>query len=58
MSVYRWAGLAFGVLALAAGGLQVWAFVASGFGRHLVVGVFALAVGGSVVTASLLGRRP
>lgn len=53
MSTYRWAALAFGILALVAGGLQVWAFVASGFGRHLVVGVFALAVGVSVITASL-----
>lgn len=53
MSRYRWAALAFGALALLAGGLQVWAFVASGFSRHLVVGVFAVAVGASVVTATL-----
>lgn len=57
MSVYRWAALAFGVLAAVAGGLQVWAFVESGFVRFLVVGVFALAVGGCVITASLVRGR-
>lgn len=57
MSIYRWAALAFGALALMAGGLQVWAFVASGYGRHLVLGVFAAAVGACVCLAAVSGRR-
>ncbi|KWX25705.1 hypothetical protein AFM11_04455 [Mycolicibacterium wolinskyi] len=46
------AGLAFGVLALVAGSLQLWAFVDTDRPRHVVVAVFALSVGGSVVVAA------
>jgi hypothetical protein len=57
----RIAALAFGVLALVAGGLQIWAFAATGFPRHLVVGVFAVSVGlcvaGAVLGALLRARR-
>lgn len=61
MSPLRIAALALGVLALVAGGLQIWAYVATGFPRHLVVGSFAVAVGlcvtGAAVGAVLRGRR-
>jgi hypothetical protein len=57
----RVAALAFGLLALVAGGLQIWAYVATGFPRHLVVGIFAVAVGlcvaGAVVGAARHRRR-
>jgi len=49
MGLLRWAALAFAVLALVAGGLQLAAFASSGFVRHLVLGVFACAVGCSVI---------
>ncbi|MGU3501120.1 hypothetical protein [Mycobacterium sp. C31M] len=53
----RIAGMAFGLLALAAGGLQLWAYVATDWPRHLILGVFGCAVGLCVlVTAS--GRMP
>ena len=45
------------MLALVAGGLQIWAFAAGGSARHLVLGAFALAVGVSVGTASVTGFR-
>ncbi|MEX7468902.1 hypothetical protein AB4Z39_04235 [Mycobacterium adipatum] len=48
----RAAALAFGLLALIAGGLQLWAFGASGGVRHGVLGMFACAFGASVVTAA------
>lgn len=51
------AGLMFGVLALVAGGLQVWAFVVTDGPRHLVVAVFALSVGVSVVVAAVRSLR-
>ena len=47
----RVAALAFGLLALVAGGLQLWAYVASDGVRHLIVGIFAVAVGVSVFVA-------
>ena len=47
-TVLRLAAAAFAGLVLVAGGLQIWAFVATGAPRHLVVGIFALAVGVSV----------
>lgn len=53
----RAAGLAFGVLALLAGGLQGWAYGATGDVRHLVLGVFAGAVGACVVVAVRRRRR-
>ncbi len=49
----RIAGMVFGLLALAAGGLQLWAYAATDWPRHLILGVFACAVGLCVlVTAS------
>lgn len=53
------AGLTFGVLALIAGGLQLWAFIDTDRVRHVVVAVFALSVGVSVVVAAAqaLGRK-
>ena len=51
----RWgavAALAFAVLALLAGGLQLWAFLASERPRHAVLAVFALSVGISVAAAA------
>ncbi|BBY30978.1 hypothetical protein [Mycolicibacterium sediminis] len=56
----RVAALAFGLLALVAGGLQLWAYVASDGVRHLIVGIFAVAVGLSVFVAvgsKARGRR-
>lgn len=52
----RVAGLAFGLLALSAGGLQLWAFGATAGARHLILGGFASAVGACVIAAVL--RRP
>lgn len=46
------AAIAFGLLALGAGGLQMWAYVSSAQPRHLILAVFALAVGGCVLAAS------
>jgi uncharacterized membrane protein YcjF (UPF0283 family) len=60
MGWLRLGALAFGVLALVAGGLQLAAFVSNGFARHAVVGGFAVAVGCSVlaaVIASVLRSR-
>lgn len=54
------AATAFGLLALLAGGLQGWAYVRTGYGRHLVVGIFAAAVGICVlfgVLAAVLRKR-
>ncbi|OMC35135.1 hypothetical protein A5740_08460 [Mycobacterium sp. GA-1841] len=51
------AGLAFGILSLIAGGLQVWAFVATDGVRHLVLAVFALSVGISVAVAAVHSLR-
>jgi len=53
----RIAGLAFGLLALVAGGLQLWAFGAVGGVRHLILGVFAGAVGICVIAAVWRRRR-
>jgi hypothetical protein len=47
----RWAAVLFAGLAILAGGLQVLAYVATGGPRHLVLGVFALSVGVSVLAA-------
>ena len=60
-SMLRLAAAVFAGLAVVAGGLQIWAFVATGAPRHLVVGIFALAVGASVsiaVGTSILRRGP
>ncbi|OBF20018.1 hypothetical protein [Mycobacterium sp. ACS4331] len=46
-------GAAFAVLALIAGGAQLAAFIASERPRHLVLAVFALAVGTSVGVAAV-----
>lgn len=43
---------AFALLALIAGGAQLAAFIASSRPRHLVLAVFALAVGASVAIAA------
>lgn len=48
----RVAGLAFGLLALVAGGLQLWASDATGGARHLILGVFAISVGACVIVAA------
>lgn len=53
----RAAGLAFGLLALVAGGLQLWAFGAAGGARHLIPGVFAGSVGACVIAAVWRRRR-
>jgi uncharacterized membrane protein HdeD (DUF308 family) len=53
MTGLRAAALAFGLLALCAGGLQLWAFASSDHPRHLVLGVFAVAVGVSVLAATV-----
>jgi hypothetical protein len=51
------AGLAFGALALIAGALQLWAFIETDGARHLVVAVFALSIGVSVVAAAAQSLR-
>lgn len=56
MSPLRIAALALGVLALVAGGLQIWAYVATESPRHLVVGVFAVSVG--LCVAGAIARTP
>ncbi|MCF6389467.1 hypothetical protein L2K20_21040 [Mycobacterium sp. MBM] len=53
----RAAGLAFGLLALVAGGAQLWAFAATGGARHLILGVFASTVGACVIAAAVWRRR-
>ncbi len=53
----RVAGLAFGLLALVAGGLQLWAFGVTGGARHLIPGVFASSVGVCVIAAVWRRRR-
>ncbi|MGW0160742.1 hypothetical protein ACWDUN_15660 [Mycobacterium sp. NPDC003323] len=53
----RAAGVAFGMLALVAGGLQLWAYGDSGWVRHLILGLFAAAVGISVTAAALKRSR-
>jgi hypothetical protein len=53
----KWAAVLFAGLALLAGGLQWWAFAATGGPRHLVLGVFAVSVGISVLTAVIGSRR-
>lgn len=61
MGILRVAALAFAALAFVAGGLQIAAYVSSGFVRHLVLGGFAcavgLSVGGAVVGSVLRSRR-
>jgi uncharacterized membrane protein YcjF (UPF0283 family) len=61
MGWLRLGALAFALLALVAGGLQIAAFVANGFVRHAVVGGFAIAVGccvlGAVVASVARSRR-
>jgi hypothetical protein len=51
------ASMAFGVLALVAGGLQAWAFVSSAQPRHAVLALFALSVGVCVVIATARAWR-
>jgi len=58
MTGLRAAALAFGLLALGAGGLQLWAFASSDSARHLVLGVFAVAVGVSVLVAAASRKGP
>ena len=54
----RIAGLLFAVIALAAGALQLTAFFGSGYGsRHLILALFALSVGISVLIALWRARR-
>lgn len=56
----RAAALAFGLLALVAGGLQLWAYVATDGPRHLILGVFAVGIGVCVigaVSAAVLKHR-
>jgi len=61
MGLLRLGALAFALLALVAGGLQIAAFVSNGFVRHAIVGGFAIAVGcsvlGAVVASALRSRR-
>lgn len=47
----RAGALAFSLLALVAGALQIAAFLANGSARHVIVGGFAIAVGASVAVA-------
>lgn len=51
------AGLAFGLLALTAGALQLWVYFTADGPRHLVVGIFAVSVGVSVSVAALQSLR-
>jgi fucose permease len=51
------AAMAFGLLALTAGGLQLWAFVASDRPRHAVLAVFALGVGVAVLVTATRALR-
>lgn len=51
MGVLRLSALAFALLALVAGGLQIAAFLTNGWARHAIVGGFAVAVGCSVIVA-------
>ncbi|PRC47524.1 hypothetical protein C6A85_84510 [Mycobacterium sp. ITM-2017-0098] len=51
MGVLRLGALAFALLALVAGGLQIAAFLTNGWVRHAIVGGFAVAVGCSVIGA-------
>ena len=53
----RVAALAFGLLALTAGGLQLWAYTATNGPRHLILGVFAVSVGGCVIGAVVAAIR-
>ena len=53
----RIAGFTFGLIALLAGGLQLSAYVASDWPRHLILGVFACAIGVSVIIASARKRN-
>ncbi|MEU0496151.1 hypothetical protein [Mycobacterium sp. NPDC006124] len=58
MTGRRAAALAFGLLALCAGGLQLWAFAAGGSPRHLVLGLFAAAVGVTVLAVAVSRGGP
>ena len=52
---HRWLPLlavAFAALALLAGGAQLWAFIASSRPRHLILAIFAVAVGIAVSIAA------
>jgi hypothetical protein len=51
------AGVAFGLLALIAGGLQAWAFLQTQYPRSAVLAVFALSVGGCVTVAAVRAWR-
>jgi hypothetical protein len=51
------AAMAFGLLALVAGGLQLWAFLDSQRPRHAVLAVFALSVGVTVAVAGVRALR-
>ncbi|MGP4057567.1 hypothetical protein ACTWP6_22560 [Mycobacterium sp. 4D054] len=54
MAVLKIAAAAFAFLALLAGGLQLAAFASGGWARHLILGVFACAVGVSVAAAVIV----
>ncbi|MCV7424255.1 hypothetical protein H7K45_27240 [Mycobacterium yunnanensis] len=58
MTGRRAAALVFGLLALTAGGLQLWAFAAGDSPRHLVLGLFAASVGLSVLAVAVSRRGP
>ena len=51
------AGLAFGLLALSAGVLQLSVYLSNDGPRHLVVGIFAVSVGVSVLVAAVQSLR-
>ncbi|AKS32803.1 hypothetical protein [Mycolicibacterium goodii] len=51
------AGLAFGLLALIAGVLQLSVYFTAGAPRSVVVGIFAVSVGVSVTLASVQSLR-
>lgn len=54
MTALRVAALLFALLVLVAGGLQLAAYFSGAFARHLIVGVFACAVGVSVGAAAII----
>lgn len=51
------AALAFGLLALVAGGLQAWSFAQTGYARSAVLAAFALSVGVCVTVAAVRAWR-
>jgi hypothetical protein len=56
--VLRIAALLFAVIAVTAGALQLGAFVVSDYGlRHLILALFALSIGISVLIAAIRTRQ-